>query len=309
MPVPSARRLSDVRGNDPILTPPETIRGGMNLTSGEREGIRVKFARTYLCLVSVLLGGTSIAQEMPRAGQPQSQASRDSSQLPSRKELTPEEIIQAFSAKETEFYEAWIQYTYRQVAQVGILSVNGYPAHERLLRVSQVVFRDDGTREIRQTERKGQLRSVQFTKDDEEVIDNLQPFALTTKDLPLYNLKYEGKEKVDELNCYVFSVRPKSTKGGRLYFQGKIWVDDEDLQVVRTVGKPVPQKADEQFPEFETLRQVVDKKYWFPAWTHSDSVLDFPNQRVHVEETITYEDYQRFGSSVIIKSDPIKQER
>jgi outer membrane lipoprotein-sorting protein len=55
---------------------------------------------------------------------------------------------------------------------------------------------------------------------------------LTKSELPLYNLKYEGKEKADELDCYVFSVSPKSTKGGRMYFKGKIWVDDRDLQVV-----------------------------------------------------------------------------
>jgi hypothetical protein len=117
----------------------------------------------------------------------------------------------------------------------------------------------------------------------------------------LYNLKFEGKEKLDELSCYVFSVKPKTTKGGRMYFDGKIWVDDQDLQVVRTVGKAVPQEKNEQFPEFETIRQIVDKKYWFPVWTHADSKLHFPGQTVRVEETITYEDYRQFGSKANIK--------
>jgi hypothetical protein len=122
----------------------------------------------------------------------------------------------------------------------------------------------------------------------------------------LYNLKYEGKERVDELDCYVFSVKPRNTRGDRLYFQGKIWVDDTDLQIVRTVGKPVPQRRDNQFPEFETIRQVIDDQYWFPVWTHADSRLRFTGQTVHVEETITYEEYRKFGSKATIDFGPAK---
>lgn len=247
---------------------------------------------------------------MPSLGPVPSQASQDPSkaspQPPQKQDLTPEEIIKAFSAKETEFYEAWLQYAYRQNAVVRVLSVNGSASRERMTLVSDIIFHDDGTREVRVVERRGQLRAVQFTKDDEEVFNNLQPFSLTVKQLPLYNLKYEGKERVDELQCYVFSVKPKSTRGGKLYFDGKIWVDDEDLQIVRTLGKPVPQKRDEQFPEFETLRQVIDGKYWFPVWTHANSVLDFADNRVRVEETITYDDYKHFDSKATIQYGPKK---
>lgn len=226
-------------------------------------------------------------------GQLQSQEAR-------KGDLSPEEVIKAFSAKETEFYEAWKQYTYRQIANIHILSVNGYKTNERMTLVSEVVFNDDGTREVRVVSRQGGLRSVGWTPEDTEVINNLQPFALTAKELPLYDLKYLGKEKADELDCYVFSVKPKQTKGGRIYFQGKIWVDDQDLQIVKTVGKPVPQRRENQFPEFETIRQVIDDKYWFPVWTRADSSLNFPSQVVRVEETITYEDYKRFGSKATI---------
>ena len=175
--------------------------------------------------------------------------------------LTPEEVIRAFSAKESEFYEAWMQYTYRQLASIRIISSNGINRNEGMKIVSEIFFRDDGSRDVRVVEHTGQLRSVGWTREDTEVINNLQPFALTAKDLPLYDLKYEGKEKVDELECYVFSVKPKKTQGDKLYFQGKIWVDDQDLQIVRSVGKPVPQHRENQFPEFETIRQVIDNQY------------------------------------------------
>jgi len=227
------------------------------------------------------------------AGRQQSQEARQGNPAPG-------EIIKAFSAKETEFYEAWKQYTYRQTADIHILSVNGYRTNERLTLISEIVFNDDGTREVRLVSRRGGLKSVAWTPEDTEVINNIQPFALTAKELPLYDLKYDGKEKADELDCYVFSVRPKQTKGGKLYFQGRIWVDDQDLQIVKTIGKPVPQRRENQFPEFETIRQIIDDKYWFPVWTRADSNLNFPNQTVRVEETITYEDYKRFGSKATI---------
>jgi len=223
----------------------------------------------------------------------------DPCQDPQKKDLKPEEIIQAFAAQETESYEAWIQYTYRQMADIRVVSVNGMPTRDRLILVSEVVFRDDGTREVKSVEKRGGLHNINWTREDTEVINNLQPFALTVKDLPKYNVTYERKERVDELDCFVFSVKPKTTKGG-IYFQGKIWVDDQDLQVVRTVGKPVPQTRENQFPEFETIRQVIDGKYWFPVWTHADSRLRFDNGVFHVEETITYEQYKRFGSKATI---------
>jgi hypothetical protein len=246
------------------------------------------WARTAAFMAALLWSSLSA----PAAPQPDSSP---------KKNLTAQEIIQAFSARETEFYEAWMQYTYRQTAEVRVLSVDGRPKTEKLTIISDVVFNDDGTREIREASQRGGLRSVGFTREDEEVINNLQPFALTAKELAEYNLKYEGKAKIDELECHVFSVRPKNIKKGKMYFEGKIWVDDQDLQIVRTVGKPVPQTRQNQFPEFETIRQMVDDKYWFPVWTHADSTLRFPESTVRVEETITYEAYKRFGSKATIQ--------
>ncbi len=214
--------------------------------------------------------------------------------------LTPDQIIQSFSEKESQFYSAWTQYAYHQYAEIRVLSANGRKRNERLFLGFEVVFSDDGTREVRQVERRGRLNSVQWTKEDVEVLTNLQPFALTAKELPLYKLKYEGRERVDEIDTYVFSVKPKSKKGGRLYFQGKIWVDDVDLQIVRTMGKPVPE-GEQRFPEFETLRQIVDGEYWFPVWTYGKSELRFRGGNVvEIEQTVTFEDYRRFGSKATI---------
>jgi hypothetical protein len=244
------------------------------------------------CLLTLAFGLACIPLPAQTQTQPEIKAAQD---------LTPEQIIKAFSAKETEFYQAWMQYTYHQTAKVQVISVNGVPKDEKMTTVSDIVFNDNGSREIQVRRRISNLRSVTYTLEDEEVINNLQPFALTENELPQYNLKYVGKEKVDDLNCYVFSVSPKSYKGKKLYFEGKIWIDDRDLQIVRTVGKPVPQKKDNLFPDFETIRQMIDGQYWFPIWTHAESKLRFSQDTVHIEETINYEDYKKFASKTTIQ--------
>jgi hypothetical protein len=220
---------------------------------------------------------------------------------------TPEQIIRRFAEKESEFFDAWMQYAYTQTATIQVLSANGVPQKESMTIISEVVFKDDGTRVVNHRGRSGRLRSLVYTDDDQEIIDNLNPFALTTKDLPLYDLRYQGKEKLDELECHVFSVKPKSIQSGKFYFDGKIWVDDQDLQIVKTLGKAVPQSKDRQFPEFETIRQMIDKKYWFPAWTHSDSMLEFPGNKVRIEETITYDKYKKFASNATIRYPGLEQ--
>ena len=271
----------------------ERIRPRPSLTRGETE---VRYVQIFIVAL-ILLSGYPVA----KAG---GIASPDTTvQSGAKQDPTPEEIIEKFTQKETEFYNAWMQYTYRQTASIRVVSVDGFPPRgkEEMTIVSEVVFKDDGSREVRVTRSTGRLRSVGMTEEDMEVMNNINPFALTKEELPLYEVKYRGKERVDELICYVFSVKPKRKEGHRLYFEGKIWVDDLDLQVVRTIGKPVPQSRDNQFPEFETIRQVIDGKYWFPVWTHADDDLHFPDNRVRIEETIVYEDYRKFGSDATIQ--------
>ena len=250
---------------------------------------------THFIVAAILLCGCSFAQTQ---APPESRSAKD--------DPAPEQIIREFTQKETEFFEAWMQYAYTERAEIKVLSVNGVPHKETMTILTGVVFKDDGTREVRTFRRTRPLRSVTINEDDQEIFNNINPFALTKKELPLYNLEYQGKEKVDELNCYVFSVKPRQIMSGRRYFEGKIWVDDVDLQVVRTVGKAVPQFKEPQFPEFETIRQMIDNRYWFPVWTHAKSVLEFPGKSVLIEETITYEDYKKFRSDAVILKGKIK---
>jgi len=111
---------------------------------------------------------------------------------------------------------------------------------------------------------------------------------------------------VDQITTYVFSIRPKEIEKGRQYFKGVVWVDDQDLQIVKSEGKPVPElktkKGENLFPRFTTWREQVDGKYWFPTYTMADDTLYFSSGPVHIKQILRYTDYKQFKSKVRIVS-------
>ncbi|MGH9634904.1 MAG: hypothetical protein ACRD72_08730 [Candidatus Angelobacter sp.] len=153
-----------------------------------------------------------------------------------------------------------------------------------------------------------------LTKEDFDDFRNHLPFVLTTEDLPLYNILYAGQQHVDELDTYVFDMAPKKVDkdGGPRFFQGRIWVDNRDFQIVKTCGKNVPDihKKDKEnlSPKFVTYREQIDGQYWFPTYTRADDILHFKDNDVHIRETLRYTNYKRFGvkTKIIYNGQPIK---
>jgi hypothetical protein len=149
-----------------------------------------------------------------------------------------------------------------------------------------------------------------MSKEDLDDIEKRMPFVLTSDEIPLYDIKYVGQQHVDELETYVFDISPKTIEKNRRYFDGRIWVDNQDFQIVKTYGKNVPdigvggkkpKPNDENlFPRFTTYRELVDGKYWFPTYTKVDDTLNFSSGDVHIRQVIKYTNYKRFGSSVKI---------
>jgi hypothetical protein len=150
------------------------------------------------------------------------------------------------------------------------------------------------------------LQKIYMSREDMEDIRHKLPFVLTTEDLPEYNILYVGQQQEDELRCFVFDIAPKKIEGKKRYFQGRVWVDDHDFQIVKTYGKTVPdirpKRGDQEnlFPKFTTWRQQIDGQYWFPVYTKADDELHFKLEDVHIKEIVKYEDYKRFGSNVKI---------
>jgi hypothetical protein len=147
-----------------------------------------------------------------------------------------------------------------------------------------------------------------MTREDFDDLENGFPMVLTSDDISLYNILYVGQQQEDELHCYVFDIAPKQIESKKRYFQGRIWVDDRDFQIVKTYGRMVPEthlnkkgKGNENlFPSFTTWREQIDNQYWFPTYTRADDTLHFATGDIKIREIVKYENYKRFGSNVKI---------
>jgi hypothetical protein len=208
------------------------------------------------------------------------------------------DIIQKFAAKEAEFREARNNYTYRQTVKMEELE----PAGGKWEEIDDIIFTPAGKRsEVVKWAPVISLKNITLTPEDTQDLRDVQPFVLTTSEIGLYNINYLGREKLDDIGCFTFSVKPKKMEKGKRYFEGEIWVDDRDLQIVKTYGKGVGIVAKgNEFPKFETYREQIDGKYWFPTYTHADDTLHFPQFSQHIRMTVKYQDYKRFeGKSTI----------
>jgi len=221
-----------------------------------------------------------------------------------------DQIIKEFAAKETEFQDALNHYTYRRVARVQTIDDDGKVDGE-WYEVDDVIFDPTGAR----TEKvvyapASTLTRVMMSPSDLQDIQHGYPFVLTTADVPEYDIKYVGKQRVDEVDCYVFDVSPKVIEKHKRYLDGRIWVDATDLQIVVTNGRMVPDDTkrgqEDLHPPFMTWRQQVDGHYWFPVYTKGEGILHFTggygymDQDVHIRDVIKYTDYKRFGSTTKI---------
>ncbi len=222
-----------------------------------------------------------------------------------------DEIITKFAAKEAEFAKARGNFTYRQTAKIQELDEGG-AAHGRWEMVSDIVFNQDGKRTERVVRAPvPSLEHILLTPEDEQDLREVQPFVLTTKEIPAYIIRYLGREKLDEIPCYSFAVKPKKLEPGKRYFEGTVWVDDKDMQIVKSFGRGIgllKKGADNQFAKFETYREQIDGKYWFPTYTIANDTLNFKDglsQRIRM--TVKYEDYKQFKSDVNIKYGDVEE--
>ena len=222
----------------------------------------------------------------------------------------PETIVKQFAAKESEFQQALNHYTYRRIARVQTIDDDNRVDGE-YYEVDDVIFDPTGKR----TEKvvyapQNTLQRVMMTPSDLQDIQHGYPFVLTAEDIGQYDVKYVGRQKVDELDCYVFDVSPKVIEKKKRYLLGRVWVDATDLQIVVTNGHMVPddtRKNDEDLhPPFMTWRQQVDGHYWFPVYSKGEGILHFAGGRgymssdVHLRQVVKYSDYKRFGSTTTI---------
>ncbi len=222
----------------------------------------------------------------------------------------PEEIIRKFAAKESEFKEALNHYTYRRIARVQTIDDDNKVDGE-YYQVDDVMFDSTGKRAEKTVYApESTLQRVSMSPSDLQDIQHGYPFVLTAEVIGQYDVKYVGRQKVDEVDCFVFDVSPKTIVKGKRYLLGRIWVDTTDLQIVVTNGRMVPDDtrkgSEDLHPPFMTWRQQVDGHYWFPVYTKGEGILHFSGghgymgEDVHMRDVIKYTDYKKYGSTAKI---------
>lgn len=218
--------------------------------------------------------------------------------------IPADQIVTRFAARESEFKREREQFVYTQTVIMQTVDYDGQPDGEYRV-TSDINFDSRGKRtENVLNAPANTLERITLTQQDIDDVEHIQPFVLTTEDLPKYNVTYVGRQQLDELNTYVFDVAPKTIEKKQRYFQGRVWVEDKDFGIVKTDGKAVPdiktKNGENVFPRFETFRENIEGHFWFPTYTRSNDTLHFSSGDVRIHMSIRYYDYKRFGSTIKI---------
>jgi hypothetical protein len=223
--------------------------------------------------------------------------------------VKPDDIITQMAKKESEYKNALANYTWTQ--DIKEQTLDGKQVDGEYHVVYNVTF-DAGKRRVERVifAPQNTLQRIIMTEHDVEELEHKDAYPLTEDAVTEYNLTYVGRQKVDDVDTYVFDVKPKVYEMKHRRFEGRIWIDQQGLQIVVSSGKFVPQEErpgkEDLAPPFSTYREQVDGKYWFPVYTHGDGVLHFRASKdsmtedIHVREIIKYTDYKQYGTSIRI---------
>lgn len=220
------------------------------------------------------------------------------------KSMTVQQLIQKFLAGEDKVQSARSHYHFTE--DVMVKTLDGNTANGQFHQISNVSYDEHGKRlETVAFAEQSTLRDISLSAEDMNDIHVFMQWILTSEQAPQYDLTYAGQQQVDDLETYVFHVVPKKEEKNRRYFQGRVWVDSRDLQVVKLCGKSVPDnvhvKKNQPMdirPIFVSYRQIVDGN-WFPAYTRVDDTLHFKAQSVHVREIVKFAEYKRTDANSV----------
>ncbi len=265
----------------------------MTLTGSEC--LNVRRLSTALLILTFLAATTALAQTDCAEGN----GVLDTAQP---KDITPQQILDKLGAQEARVQEARTHYTFTQ--DVMVQTLNGSAVDGQFHEVTAISYDDRGKRlEKVSYAEQSTLRGVQLSTQDMDDIREFMPLILTRDDLPQYTLTYSGQQHVDDLDTYIFHVVAKKEEKNKRYFEGRIWVDNRDFQIVKLCGKSVPDtthgkknQAQEVRPTFVGYRRYIDG-LWFPAYARVDDTLHFRAESVHIREIVKYKDYKRVGTS------------
>ena len=188
--------------------------------------------------------------------------------------LPETEMLQRMAANEDVMKKEYSSYDFTQTVRIEELD---NPAGKFTV-TGQVFTKQDGERFFRvEKPPESDLKQTHFTLADVRTIASFPLFNLTSDELQHYNFKYAGQEKLDEINTYIFQVKPKLLSRTRWYFEGVVWLEDRDYAIVKSYGRFVSEIVGNgtklPFTYFETFRENFQEKYWLPTYTRSDEEI------------------------------------
>ena len=207
--------------------------------------------------------------------------------------MPQQEIIRRFAAAEDAAKKVYYTYDFTQTVRIEELSTPG----GKFTVTGEEYTRPDGQRMWRVVKQaESTLKAAHYSLEDVRTMMAVPLFFLTSDQIANYDFLYAGQQKLDELNTYVFQVKPKQLSRSQRLFQGVIFVDDHDLAIVETYGKFITELADEgtkfPFTLFETYRENFQDKYWLPTYTSSDDFLGSGDEQYQIRFVMRSSDFK-----------------
>jgi hypothetical protein len=212
-------------------------------------------------------------------------------------------LLSKFLSVEGSTMEELKNYSFKRDVRIQTIDDKGRVAGE-YRRVSDMLLDDEGRRVERNVSfLKPTLRGLEVT--DEYVEDfsgaQLKGFELNQRDA--YRFEPFGFEPLNGKSARVYRLTPLNLEtakatGARVLY-GFIWIDEQTGAIMKVAGRALPELK-QRYPLFETHRELIDGKHFFPVRTLADDYLVFPSRRVHVRMLITYSNYKRFAARVNI---------
>jgi hypothetical protein len=255
---------------------------------------------------ALFVGGVARAQEQrPMSPPPEHDVKRlgNTPEAVEPPSLPPDEIIRKFVAKEDQFASVRPTFAAKKTIRINEYDRAGTIIGE-FLQVSEATRMPDGRVVNKILEHpQSTLKTFALEPADVKELERIPQFPINSSQLAKYDLKYIGTEKIDEIDTYIFKVTPKSVDRAHSYLDGIVWVDTQYLEVVKTYGKWVNELGDVKlaqmpFNTFETYRENVDGKYWFPNYERADSTIHVKEGDFSVRLVVKWTDFKPLPAAV-----------
>ena len=215
--------------------------------------------------------------------------------------MPPGLIIKAFAQKEEDYQAARPQFAYRKTIRIQEFAPDGSPSGEYTATYDAARTSDGKIYEKAVAAPQSTLEYLQLEPEEVQQLFRIPAYPVTTSQLAKYNLQFLGTEKIDEVDCYIFQVNPKTLDRQHPYFDGIVWVDQKYLEVVKTYGKWVTDLGEMHpptlpFAMFETYRENVEGKYWFPNYARSESFVKLKDRNVPIRFTVKWSNFKPFSA-------------